>query len=214
MNTIMIRAIMYEDDKSFRESVEMLLEDSKEIGLEACFPHANNIMSDIKKHAPDVIILDIQMPGISGLEVLSTLKSKMQNIQIMMLTSHDNDHEVFTALCLGANGYLVKGDADNLEQSIVDVANGGGKFSPSIAMKVIAMLKEKQTFHDNSYIPLTKRELDVLAKMVDGLSRKMIADALHISVDTVSSYIKEIYKKLHVNSASEAVREAIIKKIV
>lgn len=205
---------MFEDDKNFRESIQMLLDGSDDIYVASAFPHANEAWKRVREYQPDVILMDIEMPGTDGIEALNTITEKATQQKIMMLTSFDDEHRIFAAICAGASGYALKGDIDNLEQGIRDVHNGGGHFSAAIAMRVIKMLQHPLVTKQNTYISLTNQETKVLEKMVDGKSRKMIAADLTISPLTINGYYKEIYRKLHVNSAQEAVREAIVRRLV
>ena len=206
--------IMFEDDKNFRESIKLLLDGSNDILMAAVFPNANDAWKQVKEYQPDVILMDINMPGTDGIEALNIITNKSANQKIMMLTSFEDEHRIFAALCAGASGYALKGDIDNLEQGIQDVYNGGGHFSGVIAMRVIKMLQNPLLTKQNNYVSLKEKELRLLEKMVEGKSRKMIAAELSITTETINGYYKDLYQKLHVNSAQEAVREAILRKLV
>jgi DNA-binding NarL/FixJ family response regulator len=210
----MIKTIMFEDDTQFRNSISLLLSTTDDIEPLASFSNANDALREVKKHQPDVVLMDIEMPGTDGLSALSGLRAKMPDLKVMMLTSFEDEHRIFAAITSGASGYALKGDIDNLEQGIRDVHHGGGHFSPSIALRVMKMLKNPLVTQQNTYVALTKREQEVLQKMVEGNSRKMIAAALNLSILTINDYIKDLYVKLHVNSAPEAVREAIVRRLV
>ncbi len=205
---------MFDDNANFRSSIQLLLDASENIDLVKKFPNAAEAYREVKNHEPDVVLMDIEMPGTDGIEALFALKAKRPDLKVMMLTSFEDEHRIFSALCAGASGYALKGDIDNLEQGICDVFNGGGHFSPSIAMRVIKMLSHPLVIKQNTYVALTKREHDVLQKMYEGYNRKMAAAALNISEKTICDYYKTIYQKLHVNSAQEAVREAILRRLV
>jgi DNA-binding NarL/FixJ family response regulator len=210
----MITTIMFEDDRNFRESIKMLLDGTDDIKMAAVFPNANEALKRVLEHQPDVVLMDIEMPGVDGLAALSNIMAKSAQQKVMMLTSFEDEHRIFSAICAGASGYNLKGDIDNLEQGIRDIHNGGGHFSSAIAMRVLKMLRHPLVTKQNTYVSLTNQETKVLEKMVEGKSRKMIAADLNITPNTINGYYKEIYRKLHVNSAQEAVREAIIRKIV
>lgn len=205
---------MFEDDKNFRESIKLLLDGSNDIFMAAVFPNANDAWKQVREHQPDVILMDINMPGTDGIEALNLITTKSASQKIMMLTSFEDEHRIFSALCAGASGYALKGDIDNLEQGIRDVHNGGGHFSGMIALRVIKMLQHPMMTKQNSYVPLKAKELILLEKMVEGKSRKMIAAEMNITTDTINDYYKVVYLKLHVNSAQEAVREAILRRLV
>jgi DNA-binding NarL/FixJ family response regulator len=212
---MMISAIMFEDDRQFRRSFQEYFEDSDKVFLAAAFADAENAVAQVKRHKPDVVIMDIQMPGINGLEALRLIKAASPDTHVMMLTTFDDEEKIFAAICSGASGYALKSEQlDRLEKAMGDVSEGGGFMSPSIAAKVMRMFQNQLVRKQPEYADLTDRQKDVLQAMVNGLNRKMIATELKIGYDTVGDHIKEIYRKLHVNSASEAVREAILRKIV
>jgi DNA-binding NarL/FixJ family response regulator len=214
---IMIRTILFDDKEPLRKSLATYFKHSEKVYLAASFANATNAVKEVKKINPDVVLMDIEMPFVSGIEALQAIKEACPNTKVMMLTVFDQDNKIFASLRNGALGYALKNfeqhdEVDKLEQGIIDVNNGGGYFSPEIAAKVIRAFQEDvQKPH---YVALTDRQIEVLNCMVKGMSRKMISDTLSITVDTVGDHIKEIYRKLHVNSASEAVREAIVRKII
>ena len=211
----MVRAIMFEDSRTFRNTISEYFEGSDKVYLAAAFANADDAVAQVKKYQPDVVLMDIQMPGTSGLEALRNIKRVSPNTKVLMLTSFDDDDKIFAAICNGASGYLLKDDnPDKVETAIGDIENGGANMSPSIARKAMDMFKNNMIKGEPEYANLTPRQKEVLTCLVDGLSYKMIAAKLNISYETVSDHIKLIYKKLHVNSASEAVREAIVRRLV
>jgi DNA-binding NarL/FixJ family response regulator len=211
----MIKAIMFEDDKQFRRSFEEYFEDSTKVFIAAAFADAENAVSQVRKHKPDVVIMDIQMPGVNGLQALQNIKAASPDAHVMMLTTFDDEEKIFAAICSGASGYAMKSDdLTRVENALGDVSNGGGYMSPSIAAKVMKMFQNQLVRKQPEYADLTDRQKDVLQALVNGMNRKMIASHLKIGVETVGDHVKEIYRKLHVNSASEAVREAILRRLV
>lgn len=211
----MIRVILFDDSKNMRRSVELYFRASAEIFLAASFANANDAVKCVREYKPDVILMDIQMPGTWGLEALRQIRAIFPTAKILMLTSFDDDDKIFDALCNGASGYALKGDDPvELQQAIVNVYKGQGFLSPTLAGKVIRLMQSPVAQAQSTYEALTDRQREVLRCMVEGLSRKMIAEKLDIGIDTVGDHTKEIYRKLHVNSAPEAVREAIQKKII
>ena len=211
----MVRAIMFEDSRTFRNTISEYFEGSDKVYLAAAFANADDAVAQVKKYQPDVVLMDIQMSGTTGLEALHQIKAASPNTKIMMLTSFDDNDKIFTAICGGASGYLLKSeDVEHIEKAIGDIENGGANMSPSIARKAMEMFKENMIKGEPEYANLTTRQKEVLTCLVNGLSYKMIAGKLNISYETVSDHIKLIYKKLHVNSASEAVREAIVRRLV
>lgn len=206
---------MFEDSRTFRNTISEYFEGSDKVYLAAAFANADDAVAQVKKYQPDVVLMDIQMSGTTGLEALHQIKAASPNTKIMMLTSFDDNDKIFTAICGGASGYLLKSeDVEHIEKAIGDIENGGANMSPSIARKAMEMFKENMIKGEPEYANLTTRQKEVLTCLVNGLSYKMIAGKLNISYETVSDHIKLIYKKLHVNSASEAVREAIVRRLV
>ena len=161
----------------------------------------SNCIQDI-----DVLIADIGLPGMSGIEGIQKLRESNPNIDIIMFTVYDDTQKIFDSLCAGASGYLLKSTSLlEIRQSVDIIRNGGSIMSPSIARKVMESFSKKEKKKQS---PLTQREQDVVQGLVDGLSYKLIAERLTISIDTVRCYIKSIYKKLYVNSKSEVIRKA------
>ena len=206
---------MFEDSRTFRNTISEYFEGSDKVYLAAAFANADDAVAQVKKYQPDVVLMDIQMSGTTGLEALHQIKAASPNTKIMMLTSFDDNDKIFTAICGGASGYLLKSeDVEHIEKAIGDIENGGANMSPSIARKAMEMFKENMIKGEPEYANLTTRQKEVLTCLVDGLSYKMIAAKLNISYETVSDHLKLIYKKLHVNSATEAVREATNRKLI
>ena len=203
-----IRILLFEDKKQFIESLEMYFEDSEKVYLTASFTDAQQALKQIRKYRPDVVLMDIEMPGVSGIEALQEIKKAEPDTRILMQTAFEDNHKIFTSLCAGASGYILKSSGlKALETSIIDVFNGGGYFSPSIALKVINLMKgEEKT---PAYVRLTETEREILEGLVEGLSYKMIEAKLGSTYHAVHFHIKSIYKKLHVHSKSEAVIKAL-----
>ncbi len=205
-----IRILCFEDNKQYVESLKYYFEDSDKVYLAASFYNATNALKEIRKYVPDVVLMDIEMPGISGIEALQKIKEANPETKILMQTSFEDNHKIFSSLCGGASGYVLKSAGlEALEESIIDVHKGGGYFSPSIAQKVIAMFQDGMKKHEVKYIDLTPTEHQILQSMTEGMSYKMIEAELQKSYHAVHFHIKNIYKKLHVNSKSEAVIKAI-----
>ena len=211
----MIRVLLFEDNKSFRQSLSLYLASSEEIFFSGAYPDANDALSKIRKHKPDVVLMDIQMPGVSGIEALQKIKAVLPDTKVLMQTVFEDEHRIFAAICGGASGYVLKSpDPEVILQAVLDVEKGGAAMSPTIAMKVMRMFQNQFVQAQPTYIDLTEREREILACMVKGMSYKMIADACCVSFHTVHWHIKHIYEKLHVNSAPEAVVKAIEGRLV
>lgn len=205
---------MFEDDRMFRESLKAYWHSSDDIFVVAEFENADRAISKIRKYQPDVILMDIEMPGISGLNALAKIIEQDPEAKVLIVTQFLNDDKIFAAICNGAKGYVLKSDVEKIEEAIKNVYMGGGHMTPSIALRVMELFQssmEKEQVEDAN---LTQREMDVLGCMVEGKNYKMIADYLNIAYTTVNSHVKNIYKKLHVHSAPEAVREAIRRRLV
>ncbi len=211
----MLRIAIFEDTSIQFEGLKMLIEDQEDMILAGAFRDATGVMNKIRRSKPDVILMDIKMPEVSGIEAVKEIKAEFPEIQIIMQTVFEEDDKIFAAICAGASGYLLKGSSpDRYIEAIKDVAVGGSPMTPMIARKVFHIFQNQYNNKDVGYQALTPKEKDVLRCMIDGLSYKMIADNLDISFHTVNTHTKRIYEKLHVNSASEAVSKALRNKLV
>jgi len=178
------------------------------------FANANDLEFAIESTKPQVVVMDIEMPGRSGIEATRIIKEMNPQIQILMQTIFEDDEKIFESICAGASGYILKNTPPvRILEAIQEVSEGGSPMSPSIARKMLNLF-QRQNKPDNQEYDLSEREKEVLGCLVKGMSYKMIADACYISLDTVKFHLKNIYTKLHVNSKSEAVIKAIRSKIV
>ena len=208
-----VRIAIFEDNKQFRESLEFIILSLPQFELCGSFPDATKLLSKIEQTKPDVVLMDINMPKINGIDAVKEIKANHPGIQVCMQTVFEDDDKVFASLCAGASGYILKNTpSDRVCQAILEVADGGAFFASSIAKKVLANFQ--QLSGHSEFIQLSEREKEVLKHLVDGLSYKMIADKCFISYDTVHSHIRKIYEKLHVNSKSEAVSKALRNRLV
>ncbi len=211
----MISIVIFEDNKNLRESLSLYLASSEGLWLAGAFADARNALWAIKTHKPDVVLMDIQMPQVSGIEATIDIKKMFPSTKILIQTIYDDDEKVFKAICAGASGYIIKTpDPEKYVQAIKDVHESGSHLSPAIAARVMSMFQHQFVREQPTYIELTQREKEVLGCMVKGLSYKMIADVCDIKFSTVHSHIKHIYEKLHVNSAPEAVVKALEMRLV
>jgi DNA-binding NarL/FixJ family response regulator len=204
-----IRVIIFDDNDSLRDSVSMLLQDNADFTLAGSFSHCLDVIENIQDTKPDVVIMDIDMPGMNGIEGVTQIRKNFPTLQILMLTVFDDDEKVFAAIRAGAGGYILKNaEPTNLLHALSEVYNGGVPMTPNIARRV---LQQFQTFlpGEKAEYNLSLREKEVLRLLVDGLSYKMIAGKLNITYDTVRAHMKKIYEKLHVASMTEAVAKAI-----
>jgi DNA-binding NarL/FixJ family response regulator len=209
-----ISVCIFEDNKSLRESLSALINGSTGYALAGEWSDASKAVQHVKDCKPDVVLMDINMPGISGIEAVVLIKQQFPEMPILMQTVFEGDDKVFASICAGASGYILKNTAPvRLLEAIKEVHEGGAAFTPSIARKVLKMAASQNT-HPAEYINLSEREKEVLEKLVEGMSYKMIADNIHLSVHTIHTHIKNIYEKLHVNSKGEAVAKALKNKLI
>ncbi|MBO0951242.1 response regulator transcription factor [Fibrella forsythiae] len=209
----MIRVAIFEDDKTFADNLRLVLVDNDDYHLVGTFPNAIRAVERVAHCRPDVVIMDIKMPDVSGIEAAGAIKATYPGIQILMQTVFEDDDKVFAAICAGASGYLLKGTPpDKLLEAITDVYMGGTPLSPGVGRKVFRFFQEQQAARPEFY-DLSKREKEILAHLVDGNSYKMIADVCGISVNTVNAHLRKIYEKLHVNSSQEAISKALRQKL-
>src|SRR5450755_1822252 len=209
-----IKVTIFDDNNSLRDSIAMLLQDTKDFTLCGSYSHCLEVIEDITASNPDVVIMDIDMPGINGIEGVKLIRKKFPDLQILMFTVFDNDEKVFAAIKAGAGGYILKNaEPKNLLNAISEVYNGGAPMTPGIARKVLHQFQHLQPEEKKEDYHLSQRETEVLALLVNGLSYKMIAGKLNITYDTVRAHMKKIYEKLHVTSMTEAVAKAINKKL-
>ncbi|MCU0394456.1 MAG: response regulator transcription factor [Chitinophagaceae bacterium] len=210
----MIKVVIYEDNPQLREGLSMLIDGSDGFTVLAAFKNCNNVVEEVATFQPDVVLMDIDMPGINGIEGLKLLRQANNNVKILMLTVFDDNKNVFEAIRSGANGYILKKTPPSkLLEYIEEAATGGAPMTASIATQVLKMFSEIHNSTNDNY-NLSDREKQVLQLLVNGYSYKMIAGEMFIAIDTVRSHIKKIYEKLHVNSKSEAVAKAFKDKLV
>lgn len=205
----MIKVSIVEDDKLIRDALKDMINEAE--GFECCGSYADceTAISDLNKNKPDVMLMDIELPGMTGIEGVKIIKDRYVKIDIIMLTVHEDLSLVFQALTAGACGYLDKSASEQkILDSVKEIYEGGAPMSYKIAKLVVSSFQKK------SDTILTGRELDVLNLLCNGDSYKEIAYKLFISVGTVRHHIKNIYYKLHVHSKSEAVAKALKERIV
>ncbi len=213
-----LRIAIFDDNKNIRESISMLLNIVPEFEMVGSFPHVLDCIEDVKGCMPDVVLMDIEMPGMTGIEAVRRIKKEFPQVQVLMQTVFEDDDRVFDSICAGASGYILKNFLNTkLIDSIRELQFGGSPMSPSIARKVLTKMQQIPEHVRPGGAPdyhLTAREKEVLACIVNGLAYKMIADQLNISYETVRSHVKKIYEKLHVASLTEAVSKAMKERIV
>jgi DNA-binding NarL/FixJ family response regulator len=214
-----VRVTIFDDNQRLLDSLDALIGGSPGFQIAGIFSDCSDIQSKIEKSQPDVILMDIEMPGINGIEAVKLVKRYFPRINVLMQTAFENDELVFEAICAGAQGYILKNTPPaRILECIVEVYQGGSPMSPSVARKVLGFLqrpdKKTEELKSTTNYNLSPREKEVLGSLVNGMSYKMIADQHGISYETVRSHMKNIYEKLHVASMTEAVAKAINQKLV
>lgn len=213
-----VKVAIFEDRRSIREAISLLVEGTSGLQLAGAWPDCMNLVENIKSSQPDLVLMDIEMPGINGVEAVKLLKKDFPRLTVVMQTVFEDDEKVFAAICNGASGYLLKDTPPaRLMESIVEAYNGGAPMSPSIAKKVLALFQKHLSPTPDAAgekYNLTNREKNILLGLVNGQSYKMIAEVYHISFDTVRTHVRNIYEKLHVASSTQAVAKAIKERLV
>lgn len=210
-----IKVAIFEDNRSLREGLFQLIDGSDGFRCVGAFANCERLIKQIEDARPDVILMDIELPGISGIDAVKILKENFPEIKVLMETIFEDDDKIFNSICNGAEGYILKNTPPVLILSAIkEIYEGGAPMTPSVASKVLKMFKKNSSSSLKESFNLSEREKEILKNLVEGMSYKMIAANCFISIDTVSGHIKNIYKKLRVHSKSEAVTKAIKKNII
>lgn len=201
----MITISIVDDEKGLRESIETFINGSPGFRCVSAYHNAETALKHLPQDRPDVVLMDIHLPGMSGIECVEQLKAMVPKIQVMMLTVYEDTDQIFKALSAGASGYMLKRSTPaRLLEAIKELNEGGSPMSSSIARKVVASFQKSGQIRDDK-TNLSPREQMVLESMAKGLTYKQTADQLGISIDTIRTYVRRIYEKLHVQSRTEAV---------
>ncbi|MEL6866484.1 MAG: response regulator transcription factor [Bacteroidota bacterium] len=206
-----MKIIIYEDDDKLRQSLALLIEGTSDCTVVGAFPNCSRVEEEVSQLQPDIVLMDIDMPQVDGIEGVRRIKAKNTAVKVLMHTIFDDNKKLFACLQAGADGYLLKKASPiQLLEALKDIYTGGAPMSPGIARQVLT------TFHKNptNNYALTKRELEILQLLTEGYTYKAIADRCSISMDTVSTHLRNIYKKLHVSggpaAAAKAIREGLV----
>jgi DNA-binding NarL/FixJ family response regulator len=209
-----IRVAIIEDVRTLRDGLSALIDGTAGFQCTGRFRSAEEAIEKIRDDLPDVVLADIGLPGMSGIEAVRLLKEQFPDLTLLMLTVYDDDDRVFEALCAGASGYLLKKTPPaRLLESLREAVQGGAPMSPEIARRVVELFREIRP-PDKSDEQLTAHELRLLKLLVQGYSYKAAAASLGVSINTVCFHIKKIYEKLQVHSKSEAVAKAIRHRLI
>lgn len=204
-----IKVAIIEDDNLIREGFTMLINANDEIECVVSYGSCEDALADIENYTIDVALVDIELPGMSGIEGIQKLRRLFPRLNVIVITVHENDDWIFDALCAGATGYLTKNTApERLIEAIKDANQGGAPMSTQIARKVV------NSFQRNLNSPLTSRETEVLEHLSKGKSYSTIADELFVNKETIRTHIKNIYLKLEVHSKAEAIEKAIKDRLI
>ncbi len=204
----MIQVAIVEDIREIKEGLELLIDSSEGFRCIKTYSNAEEAMADLPQINPDVVLMDINLPGINGIEAVRSLKPKIPATQFIMSTVYEDDENIFESLKAGASGYLLKKTAPSkILESIAEVYNGGSPMSSQIARKVIGSFQQKNSIDDSNL--LTQREKEILKLLARGLRYKEIAAELTISIDTVRTHTRHIYEKLQVQSRIEAINKVL-----
>ena len=201
----MIKIAIIEDNNALRQSLQQLFNKTGGMKCTVSLGNLLNVVSELGKSVPDIVLMDIGLPNISGIEGVRTVKANFPLVEVLMFTVFEDDDKIFNAIRLGASGYLLKKTPpEGILDAVRELHNGGSPMSPSIARKVIQAFREAPSNVTDEY-QLTTRESEILYSLVDGLSYKKMAEKYFVSISTIRTHICNIYHKLHVNSKSQAV---------
>src|SRR5215469_5402646 len=201
-----IKVAIVDDDEGIRASLAALIRRSPSFKLTGDYADGETAIKEIPRHPPDVVLMDINMPGMKGFECVRQIKTAMPQVQFLMLTVYEDSDSLFSSLKAGASGYLLKRTASSrLLEAIRDVHSGGAPMSPHLARRVVQFFSKPEGGSESAISGLTPGEKEFLDQLANGYAYKEIADRMKISIDTVRSYVRTVYEKLHVHSRTEAV---------
>jgi DNA-binding NarL/FixJ family response regulator len=210
-----IKVIIFEDNRSLRQGLYQLISGSEGFQCVGAFEDCLDLLKNVSDTKPDVVLMDIQMPGINGIEGVRMLREKFPDLKILMQTIFEDSDKIFQSILAGASGYILKNTSPaRILDFIKETYEGGAPMSPSVATKVLKIVTSQSPSQTINTFNLTEREKEVLSCLVKGMSYKLIADACFISIDTVRGHIRNIYEKLHVHSKGEAIATAIKDRLV
>jgi len=211
--TPLLTVAVVEDRKRIREAIVDIINQSEGLRCIGSYPSCEDLMEVVADNIPDVILMDIVLPGMSGIEGVKLIKAKHPSIDVLMHTVYDDDDRIFQSICAGASGYVLKNSESTELIDAIREIRVGAPMSASIARRMLEMMRGRARKPDPE-MKLTPRELDILQWLVEGLSYKSIAEKLYISPLTVQSHIKKVYEKLHVHSKSAAVSKALKNRLL
>ena len=211
----MYKVAVFDDNLARRQGLQLLIDAMDEMQCVGIYPDCTDVVHRLKSNMPNVVLMDINMPNVDGIEGLKRIKQNYPDIKVIMQTIFEEEDKILEAICAGADGYIIKQKSPmKLIDGITEVMEGGAPMTPSVAFKVLKLFSNTKKASTQSSFNLTSREKEILNLLVDGYSYKMIADKCHISYATVNKHISNIYAKLQVNSVASAVSKAIKEGLV
>ncbi|MEO6667877.1 MAG: response regulator transcription factor [Ferruginibacter sp.] len=209
-----LKVAIFDDNKPRRDLLQLLLNTSDGLTCSGKYEDCRDLVSKLSVNLPDVVLMDIDMPYVNGIEGLKLIRNNFPKIKVLMQTVFEDDDKIFDAIISGADGYMLKKTKPaKLLEAIADVMEGGAPMTPTVARQVLLLFNNRHQRIEKKDFSLTTREQEILNYLVQGLSYKMIADKCNVSYPTVNSHISHIYEKLHVSSGTEAVAKAIQENI-
>lgn len=204
-----IRVFVYDDNSGRQAALKLLIESAPDMAFVGAAANCSNVENDIKVHMPNVVLMDINMPEVEGIEGLKRIKKYSPRTLVIMQTVFEDDDKIIEAIKSGANGYFLKRTSpEKLIDGIREVMEGGAPMTAAVAAKVISVFRHEYPENDHSDANLTPKEKEVLLLLTRGLSYKMISGELNISYHTVNTHVKKIYEKLQVHSVTEAIAKS------
>jgi DNA-binding NarL/FixJ family response regulator len=209
-----IKIVIYEDNEIYRKGIIESINSNSLYQVVGNFSNCDKLLSQLDNYKPNLVLMDISMPRISGIEAVKMIALQFPNLPVLIQTVFEDEDKIFASVRAGASGYILKSAGpEKLLEAIQQVMDGGAAFTPVIAKKILLMVKDQSPAFEAKDFSLSNREQEILRYLVKGLSYKQIAAAAEISTETVHSHIKKIYEKLHVHSMSGAVAKALKYKI-
>lgn len=212
-----VRVAIFEDNKLVRESFEAILNGTDGFICTGAFANCNNLHNDMRKSTPDIVLMDIEMNGVNGIEATAIIKQHFPDVKILIQTVFEDEDKIFAAICAGATGYILKKTSPaKLIDAISDITAGGAPLSPGVISKILRLFQRFAPVlkADDESHQLTQREKEIISLMTDGDNYHTIAKKLFISYDTVRTHVKSIYRKLHVTSVNQAIVKSIKQRLL
>jgi len=211
----MYKVAVFDDNLARREGLQLLINAMDQMQCVSVYPDCTDVVHRLKSNLPDVVLMDINMPNVDGIEGLKQIKQSYPEVKVIMQTIFEDEDKIIEAICSGADGYIIKQKSPmKLIEGITEVMEGGAPMTPTVAFKVLKLFNSTKKIAKETTIKITTREAEILNLLVDGYSYKMIAKKCFISYATVNKHISNIYGKLQVNSVSAAVSKAIREGLV